>query len=76
MSKCRNDSYSKTFSKLYFQLRREMTNHRVQERLALQKALKGEGAAGELLHCVRFGVAFHHAGLAGEERGLLEQAYR
>ncbi|XP_045459914.1 helicase POLQ-like [Melitaea cinxia] len=56
--------------------RKEMTNHRVQERLALQKALKGEGAAGELLNCVRFGVAFHHAGLAGEERGLLEQAYR
>ncbi|XP_046978501.1 helicase POLQ-like [Vanessa cardui] len=56
--------------------RREMTNHRVEERVALQKALRNEGAGLDLVKFVRFGVAFHHAGLAGEERALLEHAFR
>ncbi|XP_050362485.1 helicase POLQ-like isoform X2 [Nymphalis io] len=56
--------------------RSEMTNHRVEERVALQKALRNEGAAVDLIRFVRFGVAFHHAGLAGEERSLLEHAFR
>lgn len=53
-----------------------MSNHRVQERAALQEALRAEGAGGNLLQCVRFGVAFHHAGLAADERSLLEHAFR
>nr|XP_026491039.1 helicase POLQ-like [Vanessa tameamea] len=56
--------------------RREMTNHRVEERVALQTALRNEGAGLDLVKFVRFGVAFHHAGLAGEERSLLEHAFR
>ncbi|XP_052738083.1 helicase POLQ-like [Bicyclus anynana] len=56
--------------------RREMSNHRVPERSALRQALRAEGAGDNLLHCVRFGVAFHHAGLAADERALLEHAFR
>ncbi|XP_069355435.1 helicase POLQ-like [Maniola hyperantus] len=56
--------------------RREMWNHRVEERAMLQRALRAEGAGSNLLQCVRFGVAFHHAGLAGDERSLLEHAFR
>ena len=53
-----------------------MTNHRVPERVELAKALRSEGASAELVKSVRFGVAFHHAGLGAEERGLLEQGFR
>ncbi|XP_045764015.1 helicase POLQ-like [Maniola jurtina] len=56
--------------------RREMSNHHVEERAMLQRALQAEGAGSNLLQCVRFGVAFHHAGLAGDERSLLEHAFR
>ncbi|XP_039746296.1 helicase POLQ-like isoform X2 [Pararge aegeria] len=56
--------------------RREMSSHRAAERAALQEALRAEGAAAGLLACVRVGVAFHHAGLAADERAVLEHAFR
>ncbi|XP_060800569.1 helicase POLQ-like isoform X2 [Amyelois transitella] len=56
--------------------RREMTSHRTVERQALEAALVGEGASSALTRAVRFGVGFHHAGLAADERALLETAFR
>ncbi|KAJ0179106.1 hypothetical protein K1T71_004818 [Dendrolimus kikuchii] len=56
--------------------RREMTNHREEERASLETALRTEGASITLIQVVRFGVAYHHAGLASDERSLLEQAFR
>lgn len=53
-----------------------MMTHRKDERQALEKALKAEGANAELAAAVRYGIAFHHAGLAGDERAMIEQAYR
>lgn len=55
---------------------REMIDHRTQERECLQKALRAEGVSSMLVQAVRFGVAYHHAGLASDERSLLEQAFR
>lgn len=57
-------------------LLREMMTHRKDERQALEKALKAEGANAELAASVRYGIAFHHAGLASDERAMIEQAYR
>ncbi|CAG9791714.1 unnamed protein product [Diatraea saccharalis] len=48
--------------------RREMIMHRQEERAALENALRSEGASAELVRLVRFGVAFHHAGLGNDER--------
>ncbi|CAK1551516.1 unnamed protein product [Leptosia nina] len=56
--------------------RSEMSTHRATERIALQSALRAEGSTTDLLRCVRAGVAYHHAGLAADERCLLEQAFR
>ncbi|XP_022127039.2 helicase POLQ-like [Pieris rapae] len=56
--------------------RSDMLSHRVQDRIALQSALRTEGASADLVRCVRAGVAYHHAGLASDERCLLEQAFR
>ncbi|XP_038213601.1 helicase POLQ-like isoform X2 [Zerene cesonia] len=56
--------------------RSEMQRHRAEERLALVSALRAEGACAELVRCARAGVAFHHAGLAADERALLENAFR
>lgn len=56
--------------------RREMATHRTQERQALENALKTEGASAELSRAVRYGIAYHHAGLASDERALLEHAFR
>ncbi|CAH0397261.1 unnamed protein product [Chilo suppressalis] len=56
--------------------RREMCSHRTRERVALEKALLSEGASAELARLVRYGIAFHHAGLANDERAMLEQAFR
>ncbi|CAG4983487.1 unnamed protein product [Colias eurytheme] len=56
--------------------RSEMLQHRSAERASLQSALGAEGACAELVRCARAGVAFHHAGLAADERALLEQAFR
>ncbi|CAH0629156.1 unnamed protein product [Chrysodeixis includens] len=56
--------------------RREMMTHKKDERQALERALKAEGANAELAAAVRYGIAFHHAGLASDERSMIEQAYR
>ncbi|KOB66028.1 Uncharacterized protein OBRU01_21795, partial [Operophtera brumata] len=48
----------------------------VPERVELERALRGEGAAPELWRGVRHGVAFHHAGLAPDERAAVEHAFR
>ncbi|XP_063823704.1 helicase POLQ-like [Ostrinia nubilalis] len=56
--------------------RREMTLHRTADRVSLASALRAEGASSDLVKSVRYGIAFHHAGLAGDERSLLEQAFR
>nr|XP_021187496.2 helicase POLQ-like [Helicoverpa armigera] len=56
--------------------RREMIAHKKAERQALETALRAEGANAELAAAVRYGIAYHHAGLASDERILLEQAYR
>ena len=55
---------------------REMIAHKKAERQALESALRAEGATAELAAAVRYGIAYHHAGLASDERSLLEQAYR
>ncbi|XP_028172167.1 helicase POLQ-like, partial [Ostrinia furnacalis] len=55
---------------------REMTLHRTADRVSLASALRAEGASSDLVKSVRYGIAFHHAGLAGDERSLLEQAFR
>ncbi|KAM3958213.1 mutagen-sensitive 301 [Aphomia sociella] len=55
--------------------RREMATHRAAERGALSRALRAEGAAG-LARAARCGVGWHHAGLAADERALLEHAFR
>ncbi|XP_063635617.1 helicase POLQ-like [Cydia splendana] len=56
--------------------RKEMALHRTAERQSLEAALKAEGAAPALARSVRYGVAYHHSGLASDERTLLEQAFR
>ncbi|XP_075972515.1 mutagen-sensitive 301 isoform X2 [Anticarsia gemmatalis] len=56
--------------------RREMASHRVAERQALCNGLRAEGASAELCRAARCGVAFHHAGLASDERVMLEHAFR
>ncbi|CAH0668677.1 unnamed protein product [Spodoptera exigua] len=56
--------------------RREMVSHKAAERQALESALRAEGANSDLAQAVRYGIAYHHAGLASDERSLLEQAYR
>ncbi|XP_072941758.1 helicase POLQ-like isoform X2 [Epargyreus clarus] len=56
--------------------RKEMLSHRVAERAALSSALRAEGGSGELARAVRCGVAWHHAGLGGDERAMLEHAFR
>lgn len=53
-----------------------MVTHRREERMHLESALRAEGSSGELVRAVRFGVAYHHAGLASDERVLLENAFR
>lgn len=53
-----------------------MISHKKAERQALESALRAEGANAELAFAVRYGIAYHHAGLASDERSLLEQAYR
>lgn len=57
-------------------LHRLIAERIVRERALLQSALRGEGASVELCRFVRYGVAYHHAGLAADERSLLEQAFR
>ncbi|KAH9633918.1 hypothetical protein HF086_009731 [Spodoptera exigua] len=54
----------------------EMVSHKAAERQALESALRAEGANSDLAQAVRYGIAYHHAGLASDERSLLEQAYR
>ncbi|XP_041973277.1 helicase POLQ-like [Aricia agestis] len=56
--------------------RREMLEHAVPERLSLVAALRAEGAAENLQFAARCGLAYHHAGLAADERVLLEHAFR
>lgn len=54
----------------------EMASHRKSERQALESGLRAEGCSAELSRAVRFGVAYHHAGLSSDERVLLEHAFR
>lgn len=60
----------------FFNASREMISHKQAERQALEAALRSEGANADLVQAVRYGIAYHHAGLASDERSLLEQAYR
>lgn len=53
-----------------------MASHRKSERQALESGLRAEGCSAELSRAVRFGVAYHHAGLSSDERVLLEHAFR
>ncbi|CAG9562876.1 unnamed protein product [Danaus chrysippus] len=56
--------------------RKDMSQHRTEERVALQRSLYNEGAAPGLVRAAAAGVAFHHAGLSADERSLIENAFR
>ncbi|KAI5643584.1 DEAD/DEAH box helicase domain-containing protein [Phthorimaea operculella] len=56
--------------------RREMVTHKSEERHSLAEALRAEGSGIDLQRVVRCGIAYHHAGLSGDERSLLEHAFR
>ena len=55
-------------------LRRELDGDRLAETLQRLKASPA-GLDPVLAQTVRFGVAFHHAGLTTEERDIIEEVY-